>query len=203
MTSLGDILSAAAKGHMPPPGKGPTIVPQPSKRDAGVIAFTGHSVIFADVGEEWIRAGLAEDDLSASLNPPFLTALERRMDRTVDNIDLLALGAPCDEKPPLRLVLAADHPRIERARRYRDDVRAWTCRGGVLVIGRGVAGRWEVAIEVDDGHRGRGLGRSLALAARRLSAEPLWAQIAPGNAASVRAFLAAGYVPMGAEVLLT
>jgi hypothetical protein len=32
---------------------------------------------------------------------------------------------------------------------------------------------------------------------------PLWAQIAPGNAASVRAFLAAGYVPVGAEALLT
>ncbi|NUR85978.1 MAG: GNAT family N-acetyltransferase, partial [Nonomuraea sp.] len=31
---------------------------------------------------------------------------------------------------------------------------------------------------------------------------PLWAQVAPGNAASVRAFLAAGYVPIGAEALL-
>jgi hypothetical protein len=31
---------------------------------------------------------------------------------------------------------------------------------------------------------------------------PLWAQIAPGNAASVRAFLAAGYEPVGAEALL-
>ncbi len=31
---------------------------------------------------------------------------------------------------------------------------------------------------------------------------PLWAQITPGNAASVRAFLAAGYRPAGSEVLL-
>ena len=31
---------------------------------------------------------------------------------------------------------------------------------------------------------------------------PLWAQIAPGNAASVRAFLAAGFRPVGAEALL-
>jgi RimJ/RimL family protein N-acetyltransferase len=30
----------------------------------------------------------------------------------------------------------------------------------------------------------------------------VWAQIAPGNAASVRAFLAAGFQPVGAEALL-
>jgi RimJ/RimL family protein N-acetyltransferase len=30
---------------------------------------------------------------------------------------------------------------------------------------------------------------------------PLWAQVHPGNAASVRAFLAAGYRPVGAEIL--
>jgi hypothetical protein len=33
--------------------------------------------------------------------------------------------------------------------------------------------------------------------------QPLWAQIAPGNAASVRAFLAAGFLPVGAEALLS
>ncbi|MFC7720642.1 hypothetical protein [Nonomuraea recticatena] len=50
--------------------------------------------------------------------------------------------------------------------------------------------------------QGRGAGRRLALAARRLCDAPLWAQIAPGNAASLRAFLAAGFAPMGAEALL-
>ena len=28
----------------------------------------------------------------------------------------------------------------------------------------------------------------------------MWAQVAPGNAASLRAFLAAGFVPVGSEV---
>jgi hypothetical protein len=44
----------------------------------------------------------------------------------------------------------------------------------------------------------------LAAAARALAPErrPIWAQVAPGNAASVRAFLAAGYRPVGAEALL-
>jgi GNAT superfamily N-acetyltransferase len=202
--TLADILTRASAGRMPQPGAGPTIVPQPSSRDAGVIAFTGHSVIFADVDEDWILSLLAEDDLSAPLTPPFLSALEDRMNRRVDNIDILALASPCRDRPSLQLaeVTAADHPRVERAHRCRDDVRVWTCPGGTLVIGRGVAGRWEVAIEVDPSYQGRGLGRALARAARHLTPHPLWAQIAPGNAASVRTFLAAGYTPMGAEALL-
>jgi L-amino acid N-acyltransferase YncA len=71
------------------------------------------------------------------------------------------------------------------------------------MIGRGIAGRWEVAVEVDPEHRGCGLGRTLAIAARQLvpAEAVVWAQIAPGNAASVRAFLAAGFQPVGAETL--
>lgn len=89
--------------------------------------------------------------------------------------------------------------------RYRDDVTAWQATGGIVLVGRGVAGRLEVAVEVDEHHRGLGLGRLLASAARHLGprGEPIWAQIAPGNAASVRAFLAAGFRPVGAEALLS
>jgi L-amino acid N-acyltransferase YncA len=92
-----------------------------------------------------------------------------------------------------------------RALHYRDEVRAWQAPGGVLLLGRGVAGRAEVAIEVDPAHRSRGLGARLAMAARHLVPDnvPLWAQIAPANAASVRAFLAAGFLPVGAEALLS
>jgi GNAT superfamily N-acetyltransferase len=102
-------------------------------------------------------------------------------------------------------VPTAQHARIARALRYRDDVRAWRTTGGVIVLGRGLAGRWETAIEVDPQFRGAGLGRQLASAARHLvpTGEAVWAQIAPGNAASVRAFLSAGFRPIGAEVLLT
>src|SRR5207245_372679 len=75
--------------------------------------------------------------------------------------------------------------------------------GGVLVLGRGLTNRWEMAYEVDEAARGRGLGRALATAARTLlpPGTPIWAQVAPGNAASLRATLAAGYTPVGAEVL--
>jgi RimJ/RimL family protein N-acetyltransferase len=96
------------------------------------------------------------------------------------------------------------HPRVTRALRHRDHVRVWETPGAVVAIGFGVAGRCEVALEVEPGYRGKGLGRELASAARHLVPDgtPLWAQIAPGNAASVRAFLAAGFQPVGAEALL-
>ncbi|MFI7107628.1 GNAT family N-acetyltransferase [Nonomuraea sp. NPDC050227] len=206
METLADLLSDAAAGRPPAPDGSVTVLPQPSERDAGIIAFTAHTVVFADVDPARVHALLPAGDLSAPLMPAFLTAMEAATGRRTGNLDLLALAAPAPGPPPLPLeeLTAGDHPRVVRARRYRDAVRVWvTADGaGLVTLGRGVAGRWEAAVEVEPEHRGRGLGRSLAAAARHLTPGPLWAQIAPGNAASVRAFLAAGYLPMGAEVLL-
>jgi GNAT superfamily N-acetyltransferase len=114
-------------------------------------------------------------------------------------------GRAPSSRTPTAPTQTAQHARIARALRHRDDVRAWQTAGGVIAIGRGVAGRWETAIEVDPRCRGAGLGRQLASAARHLvpEGEAVWAQIAPGNAASVRAFLRAGFRPIGAEVLLS
>jgi L-amino acid N-acyltransferase YncA len=62
-----------------------------------------------------------------------------------------------------------------------------------------------LSVEVDPARRDAGLGRALAVAARHLLpfGTSVWAQIAPPNAASVRAFLAAGFKPVGAEAHLT
>jgi GNAT superfamily N-acetyltransferase len=182
-----------------------TLVPAPSPDTAAVLSFPGRIVIAADLDPAWVHDQLPDGDLSAPLNPPFLRACEQKLGRRVNNLDGLFLAPRLDRlELPVREVSDLDHPRVHRARRYRPEVRVWTADGGVLVVGRGLAGRWEAAIEVDPDHRGRGLGRALARAARCLVPEdrPVWAQIAPGNAASVRAFLAAGYLPVGAEALL-
>lgn len=206
-TRLATILSDAAGGHFPPADGSVTILPQPSERDSGVFSFTAHAVIFTDADPAWVNRELPKDDLSGPLTAGFLAALGGHTGRIARNIDMLTCAAPLPGEPSIELTLRSDreHARVARALRYRDQVRVWQANGGVLIIGRGVAGRWEVAVEVDPDHRGRGLGRELAAAARHLGAgnAPLWAQIAPGNAASVRAFLAAGYRPVGAEVLLT
>jgi GNAT superfamily N-acetyltransferase len=205
--SLTALLAAAAAGRYPPPDGAVTVVPQPSARDAGVIGFTAHAVIFTDADPGWVRGQLPAGDLAAPLTPAFLQALCQRTGRYAHSIDMVCVAAPLPGALPAGLVPYRDpaHPRIARALRYRDDVRCWRADGGVIVLGRGVAGRWEASVEVDAGRRGHGLGRELALAARRLvpGRAPVWAQIAPGNAASVRAFLAAGFLPVAAEALLT
>jgi GNAT superfamily N-acetyltransferase len=204
--SLAGLLAGAARGRFPAADGGVTIEAQPSPRDAGVIAFTGHTVIFTDADPAWVRRLLPPGELGAPLSPAFLQALADRTGRRAQGVDLLAIAGALPGDPLVELTPTSDlsHPRLARADRARDDVRAWTADGGVVTIGRGVGGRWETAIEVDPDRQGRGLGRRLARAARHLvpAGATLWAQIAPGNAASVRAFLAAGYGPAGAEALL-
>jgi GNAT superfamily N-acetyltransferase len=204
--ALAALLDAAAAGRYPPPDGTVTILPQPSRRDAGVIAFTAHSVIFVDADPDWVRGLLPPGDLYAPMRPAFLQAVCERTGRQLNSADMLCVAGSRPGPPSIALdpVSAADHPRVALALRCRDDVRVWAVPGGIVTLGRGVAGRWEVSVEVDPGYRGKGLGRDLVAAARHLLPEgtPVWAQIAPGNAASVRAFLAAGYRPAGAEALL-
>ncbi|MET7438228.1 GNAT family N-acetyltransferase [Streptomyces sp. NPDC005568] len=203
-----DILDAAARGVFPPADGSTTVVPQPCPRDAGVLAFTAHSVVFTDEDPAWVRATLGSldcDPLAATMNPRFLAAFMDRTGRSTDTVDLLTVAAPLAGEPPVALTEIDDpgHPRVARARERRDDVRVWAADGGVLVLGRGVAGRLEAAVEVTESARHQGLGRALAVAARHLAGgEPVWAQQAAGNARSVRAFQAAGYRPVGAEALL-
>ncbi|MFE6595089.1 GNAT family N-acetyltransferase [Streptomyces sp. NPDC057781] len=205
--SLRDILDAAALGVFPAADGGTTVVPQHGGRDAGVIAFTAHSVVFTDEDPRWVREtldGLGCDPLAATMNARFLTAFMERTGRTTNTIDVLLTGAPLPGRPGIALTEVADpgHPRVVSARRRRDDVRVWAADGGVLVLGRGVAGRLEAAVEVAEGVRHRGVGRRLVTAARQLAGgEAVWAQISAGNARSLRAFQAAGYRPVGSEAL--
>lgn len=132
--TLTDILDAAAGGLFPPPDGGTTVVPQEHRRDAGVIAFTAHSVVFTDEDPDWVHATLAAidcDALAATMNPRFLAALLDRTGRGTDTIDLLTVAGPLPGAPGLELVEATDpdHPRVRRALRRRDDIRVWTADG--------------------------------------------------------------------------
>ncbi|MEW2400079.1 GNAT family N-acetyltransferase [Streptomyces sp. NPDC046862] len=206
--TLRDILDAAARGAFPPADGGTTVVRQHDRRDAGVLAFTAHSVVFTDEDPEWVHETLDSldcDALAATMNPRFLAAFMARTGRSTDTIDVMNVGTRLTGEPPVALkeVADPDHPRVVSARKRRDDVRVWSADGGVLVLGRGIGGRWEAAVEVDEKVRHRGLGRSLATAARHLVPDGhVWAQVAAGNARSARAFQAAGYRPVGAEALL-
>jgi hypothetical protein len=213
VAELADLMRAVADGGSPAtddgPVKGLTVVVPPDERSVGVLAFAGHNVVSVDLGPEWVRAWLPDDDLAAPLSAPFLTVLAGATGRSLDNLDLV-LVAPATGRPngmeltELTEFVEPLPARLARALAQRIGVRAWRCPGGLLTLGRGVAGRWEVSVEVDTALRGFGLGRGLFTAVRGMlpAGEHVWAQVAPGNAASVRAALAAGFRPVGAEVLL-
>ena len=210
--SLAAVLADVGCGRFPPPDGRTDVVPAPAPDRAACIAFTAHSIVATDVDADEVRARLAShrDPFAASLAPELLVWLGERTSLRIGVTDVLlvARGAGDAGAAPEDLVDASgdDHPRLARARERRTDVRAYARadRRAVLAVGRGLAGRWEVALELDESLRGAGIGRRLLGAALGLvgDGEPVWAQVSPGNARSLRAFLAAGFAPVGAEVLL-
>jgi hypothetical protein len=97
--SLAAILDDAAAGRFPSPDGTAHVLAQPSDRDAGVISFTGCSVIFADTDPDWVAAQLPVDDLSEPLSARFLSALGDRLGRRSHSVDMLTcatalMGSP-------------------------------------------------------------------------------------------------------------
>jgi hypothetical protein len=199
VSSLEEVLSSAAAGSPPAADGCVEVVAPPDSRSLGVFAFTAHHVVSADVDPSWVASLLPPGELGAPLNPPFLTALCAEVGRRVENIDVVLVGSGTGVPTGLTS-FAGNHSRA--AVHDRVDVRMWTVDGGFALLGRGVAGRYEVAVEVS--RPGRGIGRSLfaAVLGEVPAGVPVWAQVAPGNVASLRAVLAAGYRPAGAEALL-
>jgi GNAT superfamily N-acetyltransferase len=202
---LAALLQDAARGRFPPADGGIEVLPAPPGRSMAAVAFTAHHVIAADVEPEWVSAQLPADELGAPMGARFLVALGERIGRPPGSLDVVLAAAGLAGEPELVEAAGADHPRVVRTHRYRTGVRVFEAAGGaaVVVVGHGLAGRTEVAIEVDPAARDAGLGTRTLLHARRLCGEDevVFAQVAPGNAASLRAFLRAGFEPIGCEVL--
>ena len=204
---LRTILESAARGRFPEADGSVQVFPSPPGKSQAVCGFTAHHVISANVSHEEVLERIDRSDLGAALNPTFVTWLGRRLEAAPGSLDVV-LAAPVfrtlptacsvNHCPSSMLASRAPNATGNRSRRTR------TVNGeAVVVLGRGLAGRREVSLEIDEAARGRGLGRRLLLGARSLIPEGdvVFAQVAPGNAASLRAFLAAGFRPIGSEVL--
>lgn len=205
---LVELLRAASAGRFPVANGAVEITSSPPGPADAVVAFTGRHIVAADIESRWVHDVLPPDDLGAPMKAPFITQLARRINSSPGMVDLVLVARHDGSKGTdshVRLLKGEpDHPRVARARRYRRQLRCYTDdRGGLLVIGRGLADRWEVSLEVDPSSRGQGRGAALARAAiASMDAnESIFAQVSPGNTASLRCFLAAGYEPIGAEVL--
>lgn len=209
------VLDRAVTGVFPPDDGTVEVVAAPIGRSHGVIAFSAHFFVCAPVSVDWVAQRLDTTEFSATHSPAFLTQLATALDANVGALDVVLAGTADDEAHRCLADLqsagltACDDPahlRVSRARRYRHDVHAWQVGDDQdwVVLGRGVTGRWEASFEVDSAGRGHGRGRRLAAAARALTpaGQPTFVQVSPGNVASLRAVLAAGYRVVGSEVLL-
>ena len=201
------LLDDAAAGRFPLADGRIDVVPSPGGSADAIVGLTGHFMLAADIDPAEVAARVPPGDLSVPMSASTVRWLARRLDSTPATFDALLcrIGTGSGVPEWLRAVDAHDHPRVERASRYRRDMRVYTVGddAAVLVVGRGICDRWEFGFEVQPSARGGGLGRKLAAAAPALvpAGEALWAQVAPGNAASLRCVAAAGFVPVGAEVL--
>ena len=168
-----------------------------------VVEFTGHSFVLTDHDPHAVTARGA-DGFGAASHPDLLRWLAGPGGwiGTHDAV-LVAMGTGGGD-----LAERADletHPRVVRSRAHRGDVRVFGDDTGVITLGTGLVGRLEMSIELLDtstAHRGQGralIAEGLGLVTRGAL---VWAQVAPGNAASLRAFLRAGFRPIGAETLL-
>ncbi|GGS26976.1 N-acetyltransferase [Streptomyces humidus] len=202
---LGRLLDAA-EGRFPPADGAVTVLPSLPGGLECSVAFTGHAVVATALSAARVRAH-RPDGFGGSVSPDFLRALAGP-GGWIGDVDATLVGRGVGGPARLgRLVGSDDHPRVRYARELRSDVRVFGDDRGLVTLAAGLAGRTELSIELhrpEDSGGGCGRGRSLLGDALTLvpGGEPVFAAVAPGNARSLRAFLAAGFAPIGSEVLV-
>jgi hypothetical protein len=200
---LGFCLNAA-RGRFPPVDGAVTLVPALPNGLECSVAFTGHAVIATALPAEEVLAH-RPDGFGGSTAPDLLRRLAGP-NGWIDVIDVTLFCNGVGGPPRLpSLTGVDDHPRVRHARSLRTDVRVFGDERGIVTLAVGLAGRTELGIELHRPQDGSvGHGRSLIADALTLvdEGEPVFAGVAPGNARSLRAFLATGFVPLGSEVVL-
>ena len=194
------LLDATAGRFPDVDGAVEVVEPMPGDPHA-VVEFTGHSFVLTDcdVGEVLARGA---DGFGGASQPDLLRWLAGP-GGLIGSLDaVLFTHGVGGGRLPARSDLD-DHPRVMRSRAHRRDVRVHGDDTGLVTIGRGLVDRLEVSVEVL-GTRTPGAGRRLIGEALELipAGDAVFAQVAPGNAASLRAFLSCGFAPIGAEILL-
>lgn len=208
---LAGLITAAASGRYPMADGSWQRVPPWRPGVEATVAFTGHAVlaVAADIPDR-LLASLGADGFGGAHDPRLITALAGP-GGWIDSLDILMTGHGTGHPGALprlagRPDLAA-HPRAGFAARIRDQVRvlgyADPGRSALAVTGLGIAGLTELSFELEPGRRGQGGGTGLVRDALTAipSGELVLAAVAPGNAASVRALLAAGFIPLGSVQL--
>ncbi|WP_326551832.1 hypothetical protein [Micromonospora sp. NBC_01813] len=200
------LLHRAAAGEFPPADGSVAVTPALPGGLECVLAFTGYAVVATAVPAAEVLAH-GPDGFGGAHSPDFLRWLAGPQG-WLDSLDvtLVAHGRDAgDGSGDGRLARRDDlsgHPRVRRARRLRDRVTVYGDERGLVTLADGLGGRREISIEATQ--PGDRAGRTLLVDTLALvpAGAPVFAGVAPGNARSLRAFLAAGFTPIGAEVLI-
>jgi GNAT superfamily N-acetyltransferase len=212
---LAEIIRDADAGRFPPVDGRWSRVPTWRDGVEGIVCFTGHAVLAvgSDVSHERI-AELGADGFGGAAHPRLLCGLAGP-DGEIGSQDALLAGhgtgggtgggaaAALVPRPDLN-----SHPRAQYAASIRDDPRPYgyqdPARSAVAILSTGLAGLTELSFELEPDHRGGGQATGLIRAAlAHVPADELVvAACAPGNAASLRALLKAGFTPLGSVQLL-
>lgn len=204
MDRLGEVFAAAARGEFPPVDGLIEAIGPPADLDLeAVVEFTGHAIVASSLPAEVVLSR-GYDAFGGIVAPDALRWLAGPSGEVgcLDAV-LVTIGSG-GSTLPVRSDLD-QHPRVLAARRRRNDVVVYGDDAGLVTVGIGLGGRWEVSIELfEETARSSGTGRRLIAEAVGCvpEGEPAFASVAPGNAASLRAFLAAGFEPIGAEVII-
>jgi hypothetical protein len=208
---LAGVIGGAAEGRFPDPDGGWHRVPPWRPGLEAVISFTAHAVfaVAPDIPDDRLAA-LGADGFGGAHDPRLIAALAGP-EGWIDCLDMLMAGrgtGSAGARPPLidRPDLAT-RPRAEFAARIRSRPQVLgypdADRFALATISQGIAGLTELSFELEPGRRGRGGGSQLAADALSMipAGQLTVAAVAPGNAASVRALLSAGFVPLGSVQL--
>jgi len=209
---LAEIIQDADAGRFPAADGGWSRVPTWRDGVEGIVCFTGHAVfaLGSDVSHERI-AELGADGFGGAAHPRLLSGLAGP-DGWIGSQDALLAGHGTGAGPEGALVPRPDlssHPRAQYAATIRDSPRPFgypdPARSALAILSTGLAGLTELSFELEPDHRGGGQATALIRAALATlpAGELVVAAVTPGNAASVRALLAAGFTPLGSVQLLS
>lgn len=197
-----DVMLNAARGNFPPVDGAVTFLPDLPNGNRAIVALTGHAFIAADL-DAGDFDGIELDGFGAALAPAAVLRVAGHGEIGVHDVTLVAPGTGRGITSPITTGWD-DHPRVLYARQLRTNVVVHGDDRGIVTLSEGLAGRTEMSIELAETVDSTGLGRRLILDA--VAGVPvdgyLFAAVSPGNARSLRSFLAAGFVPIGSEVII-
>lgn len=198
---LRTVLERAAAGAFPPvDGVVEPMVPDAAGTSA-IVEFTGHAYVLTSHPAGAALFG-GVDAFGGVTQPGFVLDVAGQGAMIGSHDMVLVRRGGSDAQALSRTDVHDTHPRVVRARHHRADVSVFGDERGLVTIGRGLVDRVELSVEVTT--PSQRAGRALILGGLATVSDEVWvfAQVAPGNAASVRAFLACGFTPIGSEILI-